>query len=466
MRRSHLSPTLSIRATLVFLGLVVSAMALVVLGTKPAESQQAPAQPLYEVHDLGTLGYTPEGYASSYANGINNSGQVVGTSSASGEAESHAFLYSEGQMSDLGTFGGCCSEGLAINDADKVVGRAFMSGDVEQHAFLYSGGSMRDLGVLGGSFTNSAASDINNSDQVVGTSFSDGDAEAHPFLYSGGQMSDLGTLGGSQAYATAINDGGNVVGISNLADNPNAGEAFLYSDGVMKNLNSLIPADSLWHLFSANDINDADKVVGSGGTRGEQHAFLYSDGHVKDLGTLEGFDDYSYGRAINNSDEVVGISGDIEGNERPFLYSDGVMRDLNSLIPADSGWEIVYPAEINDNGYIVGYGIKDGQTRAFLLTPVPYFDGFYQSVDNLPTLNKSKPGKTVPIRFSLEGNKGLDIFADGYPKSEPIPCDSTATVDGIEETVTGKGGLSYNASTDTTSTPGRPAAHQAAADSS
>jgi hypothetical protein len=56
MRRSQLFTTLSIRATLVFLALVVSAMALVILGTKPAQSQQAPAQPLYEVHDLGTLG--------------------------------------------------------------------------------------------------------------------------------------------------------------------------------------------------------------------------------------------------------------------------------------------------------------------------------------------------------------------------------------------------------------------------
>ena len=80
--------------------------------------------------------------------------------------------------------------------------------------------------------------------------------------------------------------------------------------------------------------------------------------------------------------------------------------------------------------------------------PITYnFSGFYQPVDNLPTLNKSKPGKSIPIRFSLGGDKGLNIFATGYPKSEAIACDSTATVDGIEETVPGKGDLSYNAST-------------------
>ena len=75
------------------------------------------------------------------------------------------------------------------------------------------------------------------------------------------------------------------------------------------------------------------------------------------------------------------------------------------------------------------------------------FTGFYQPVDNLPTLNKTKPGKIIPIRFSLGGDKGLDIFETGYPKSEAIPCDSAATVDGVEETLTSKGGLSYNAST-------------------
>jgi hypothetical protein len=49
--------------------------------------------------------------------------------------------------------------------------------------------------------------------------------------------------------------------------------------------------------------------------------------------------------------------------------------------------------------------------------------------------------------FYLGRVKGLDIFETGYPKSEVVPCDSTATVDGKEETVLGKAGLSYNAGT-------------------
>jgi Tol biopolymer transport system component len=77
------------------------------------------------------------------------------------------------------------------------------------------------------------------------------------------------------------------------------------------------------------------------------------------------------------------------------------------------------------------------------------FSGFSPPVDNLPTLNVVKAGSAVPVKFSLSGNQGLSIFEAGYPKSQTIPCDSTAPVDGIEETATaGSSGLSYDASVD------------------
>ena len=82
--------------------------------------------------------------------------------------------------------------------------------------------------------------------------------------------------------------------------------------------------------------------------------------------------------------------------------------------------------------------------------PVVYnFTGFFQPVDNLPTLNSVNSGKAIPVKFSLGGFRGLDIFDSGYPKSQVIPCNSTAPVDGIEETVTaGASGLSYDAAAD------------------
>jgi hypothetical protein len=78
------------------------------------------------------------------------------------------------------------------------------------------------------------------------------------------------------------------------------------------------------------------------------------------------------------------------------------------------------------------------------------FNGFFQPVDNLPVFNSVKAGQAIPVKFSLNGNHGLSIFAAGYPKSETIACSSTNPVDGVEETVTaGSSSLSYDPLTDT-----------------
>ena len=54
-------------------------------------------------------------------------------------------------------------------------------------------------------------------------------------------------------------------------------------------------------------------------------------------------------------------------------------------------------------------------------------------------------GSAVPLKFSLGGDKGLNIFAAGYPKSQQISCDASEPVDGIEETITaGSSSLQYD----------------------
>ena len=76
------------------------------------------------------------------------------------------------------------------------------------------------------------------------------------------------------------------------------------------------------------------------------------------------------------------------------------------------------------------------------------FSGFFQPVDNLPTLNSVKAGQAIPVKFSLGGDQGLNIFAAGYPKSQTIACDTTAPVDGIEVTVTAaSSSLTYDPTT-------------------
>jgi hypothetical protein len=77
------------------------------------------------------------------------------------------------------------------------------------------------------------------------------------------------------------------------------------------------------------------------------------------------------------------------------------------------------------------------------------FSGFFQPVDNLPTLNSVNAGQAIPVKFSLGSDQGLGIFEVGYPKSEQIVCNSGALVDGIETTVNaGSSSLSYSAGND------------------
>jgi len=56
---------------------------------------------------------------------------------------------------------------------------------------------------------------------------------------------------------------------------------------------------------------------------------------------------------------------------------------------------------------------------------------------------------TTPVRFSLGGDRGLDIFVAGYPRSEQIVCSSGASVNGVDATATaGASSLSYDPATD------------------
>jgi hypothetical protein len=88
-------------------------------------------------------------------------------------------------------------------------------------------------------------------------------------------------------------------------------------------------------------------------------------------------------------------------------------------------------------------------TRSFTVTVSYNFAGFFPPVDNPPTFNLANAGQAIPVRFSLSGDKGLNIFAAGYPVSVAIGCMSGTPADPIEETVVaGNSHLSYNAATD------------------
>jgi len=72
------------------------------------------------------------------------------------------------------------------------------------------------------------------------------------------------------------------------------------------------------------------------------------------------------------------------------------------------------------------------------------FTGFFSPVDNLPILNISKAGSTIPVKFSLGGNRGLSVLANGYPLAVKITCGTGVPTDVIEETNTSNSGLAYD----------------------
>jgi probable HAF family extracellular repeat protein len=219
---------------------------------------------LYNGGALQNLGALGGQYSGGY--GINNRGQVTGRAQLA-DGSIHAFLYSGGTMHDIGTLGGTLASGMAINDQGRVAGFSYLAGNVAQHAFLYQHGAMKDLGTLGGS--TSVAQGINSKEEVVGYSYLATNASLRrAFLYSGHKMQDLGTLAGGESVAFGIDDKGHVVGGSD-------GSAFLYSDGVMHNLNDLLDSTGAgWVIEEANAISGEGIITGRGRFNGRARVFV------------------------------------------------------------------------------------------------------------------------------------------------------------------------------------------------
>ena len=177
-----------------------------------------------------SLGVLPGG-TFGYANGINNSGWVIGNSDASGQP-AHAMLWTGSTPTDLGTLGGSQSFAKAINNAGQVVGASYLPGDTYAHGTFWSTQGIVDLGTLPGG-TYSIAYGLNNRGQAVGDSYS-ANGPRHTILWNGLNTVDL-------------ND---------------------YLSGALKNQG--------WIVDVAQNINDNGWIIGGvfNSVTGQEHAFL------------------------------------------------------------------------------------------------------------------------------------------------------------------------------------------------
>ena len=256
-------------------------------------------------------GFAGADYSS--ATGINDTGEITGSSNT--EAAIVPFIWTEkGGLQRLPVLpGDTCGQAVAINKDGDIA--AYSSGSNGARAFLWSRkGGVRELGTLaGGNY--SKAHDLNDSDEVAGVSGSLAGDRAVLWTKDGNAR-DLGTLPGDfVSEALAINNAGEVVGYSK---GPNGMRAFLWtkSNG-MEELGILAGGSSSRALA----INDSGTVVGASATQSGDHAFVWK----RQTGMLDLNDAASLAHgtvlvdahAINRKGEILAMGGMDHGGMAP-----------------------------------------------------------------------------------------------------------------------------------------------------
>jgi probable HAF family extracellular repeat protein len=343
--------------------------------------------------DLGTL----NGGEFSWAEGINNHGQIVGVSEngkidpASGNPRFFAVLWEDGEIRNLGTLGGMSSFAGSINDRGQIMGVSLNAVPdpfsivglgssttlTQTRSFLWEHGKLRDLGTLGG--PDSFALSLNQEGDVAGVSYTSnipdpntGFPHMDPFLWRDGKIHDLGNFGGTNdpfgpsLFVAGLNNHGQVVGSMTLPGDQ-IYHAFLWDGEKLSDLNA---GGGLGGNFSfAAGLNDGGVVIGAATLPGDQvqHAFLAKNGVMTDLGTPAG-DVCSQGGSINSIGQIVGASQSAQDCFGRFTHAflwekGGPSVDLNTLIPPGSPLQLTVAGLITDRGEIVGGGNPLGCTN-------------------------------------------------------------------------------------------------------
>lgn len=228
--------------------------------------------------NIGTVGGP-----SSFAMNINDSGVVAGSSYWGSQGGSHAFTWTaQGGFVDYGSFNSTDRNYYAgfngINNSGFLVGTGYRLFSPYHAIWATAGqGSITDLAVSG-QFSHSMANAVNDAGVAVGYS-NNGSGDEHAAIFTApGQFTNIDTLGFGGSRAFDINESGWIVGDAfGDVEGNFVHRAFLYRNGEMVDLTTLIPSDGIqgWsELVVANGINEQGQIVGWGTFNGAQTAFV------------------------------------------------------------------------------------------------------------------------------------------------------------------------------------------------
>lgn len=315
----------------------------------------------YEVHDLG-----PFNLVSPSAPKINDNNEVFIADGARG------VIWKDGQLRELGT-SLLASGGVGFNNSGTVLA---ISGQMDPPVpFLWNNGVTTPFSPT----PFGTGMSLNNEGYFIS-----GDSMMRRFTSGGVQ--EVADVGG---FASDINNHNHVVG-SSMPDALGR-QSFLYKDGVKTYVGDAATMASL--------INDNDDITGDViRADGTWRSVLISGGTTTDLTPVVG-DETHHTKAldISNSRQIVGYSLSPDGlSGKALLWENGRAIDLNSKVPAGSGWKLTMATSISQDGTIVGHGVKDGVTKAFMLKP-----GGAQGATQTPSLASialvnSETGQVVP----------------------------------------------------------------------
>jgi len=375
-------------------------------------AQKAPQSRRVTNYRVFTLPNSLGGTASG-ANAINDLGWAMGFATHSGNKTTEAALWIEGKMLKLGTVGGPNSsvpwesvknnQGLIVGISDtstvqprgetfSCVAAGFLppSGNTCLGFLWQPPGFIRALPTLGGD--NGFATGINNKNQVIGwaeTSFEDPTCNPPQVLQFLPYVYDVKTAkiaalqvypGDSDGTADAINDKGQIAGISGECSNAVGGASAIHAVFWQDQNSTPIDMGNLggeaWN--TPNSMNSKGEVVGFGNPSGDKNApfnpnaFYWSqETGMTNLGTLDPFPN-SIAYAINNHGLIVGQALNLStGASHAFIYRDGYMTDLNSLMIGHKSLTLLYANDVNDEGVIAGGAIDatTGVVSAFVAVP-------------------------------------------------------------------------------------------------